>query len=98
MQGIGKSGVMLFLLMAPTGLLALTGCRGWHSSQKLSWERDEQIDQLWLAGYGYNNPNPDHRRRGEPLEHFDGRTTDEPIHQQILSGMVSGFFQAIFSD
>lgn len=33
-------------------------------------------DRLWRAGYGFNNPNPERMRNGQPLLNFDGSVAD----------------------
>lgn len=33
-------------------------------------------DPLWHAGYGFNNPNNERMRNGEPLLNFDGSVAD----------------------
>ncbi len=33
-------------------------------------------DPLWHAGYGFNNPNPERMRNGQPLLNFDGSVAD----------------------
>lgn len=52
-------------------LLALVGC----TTKKK--KEDTYVDQLWRAGYGYNNPNPDRKKEGLPPVDFDGRVHRE---------------------
>ncbi len=33
---------------------------------------DREVDRLWREGYGFNNPNPERVRNGQPPLNFDG--------------------------
>jgi hypothetical protein len=50
-----------FLLLA-----ALFGCT---TQQK---KEETEVDRLWRAGFGYNNPNPQRKKEGLPAVDFDG--------------------------
>jgi hypothetical protein len=38
---------------------------------------DERLNELWKAGYGFNNPNNERRKKGLPPQNFDGTYEDE---------------------
>jgi hypothetical protein len=53
----------------------LVWCAGCHNYRMTDWfnnERDRKVDRLWQQGYGYNNPNPNRIRDGQPPLNFDG--------------------------
>ena len=35
-----------------------------------------ETDHLWREGYGFNNPNSDRIRAGQPVQNFDGSIND----------------------
>ncbi len=51
-------------LMLATILFFGSGCA--------SDQPESEADRLWKQGYGYNNPNADRLRNGEPPVNFDG--------------------------
>ncbi len=52
-------------LLLPFLVVALLGC----TTER---KKDTEIDRLWRAGYGYNNPNPDRKKEGLPPVNLDG--------------------------
>ena len=44
--------------------------RGWFENL---FHEETEIDRLWQQGYGYNNPNPDRIKKGQPVLNFDGK-------------------------
>lgn len=38
---------------------------------------DDSLNQLWLEGHGYNNPNPERKKKGLPPLNFDGSPTED---------------------
>jgi hypothetical protein len=37
---------------------------------------NKELDALWRAGYGFNNPNPERIKQGLPAVDFDGKVRD----------------------
>src|SRR5688572_11823453 len=64
---IGSGGPLdnriLSIALASLVVSACAGC---------AKDRDRDVDRLWRAGYGFNNPNPDRVRNGLPPLNFDG--------------------------
>lgn len=58
-----KRAILILLTLA--ALLAPTGCA-------TDGEDDPDLNDLWRQGYGFNNPNPERIRNGEPPLNFDG--------------------------
>ena len=56
-----------------TGCLLLTGCAADDTKKETTGGVD--IDQLWREGYGFNNPNPERKRKGLPPVDFSGRVS-----------------------
>jgi hypothetical protein len=59
--------------------LIATGC----ATQPKS-EYDEYVDSQWRQGYGFNNPNPERIRKGQPPVNFDGSVEDGSWHWSDL--------------
>jgi hypothetical protein len=53
-------------ILAVLALAILSGCAKKRDPMK------EHLNDLWLEGYGFNNPNLDRIKRGEPPLNFDG--------------------------
>lgn len=53
--------------------LLLTGCATDDTKNETTDGVD--IDQLWRDGYGFNNPNPERKRKGLPPVDFSGRVS-----------------------
>lgn len=60
----------LILHVALLLILFLIGC---SPPPKRKDPGSEELDSLWRAGYGYNNPNPERRKQGLPPVDFDGQ-------------------------
>ena len=56
---------LLFLLVALTALHA-AGCKSAPDPQ------EQELNELWREGYGFNNPNADRIRKGLKPLNFDG--------------------------
>ena len=60
---------MLFLVVLVSTFTS--GCKSSNSLDYRPWDADDYgFDQLWREGHGFNNPNVDRIRRGQPPEDF----------------------------
>lgn len=59
------------LRFAASALLMLLAA-GCASDSEYS-KRKRETDELWRAGYGFNNPNAERLKEGKPPLDFDGR-------------------------
>ena len=59
-----------------TLLLAYLGLSGLFGFGDEDEEEGFDPDELWRQGYGFNNPNPERIRNGQPALNFDGSVAD----------------------
>lgn len=59
--------------------------------EQQSKQMREQLNDQWLAGYGFNNPNPERKRQGRPLVNFDGSEV-KPESTSFLGSLLEGLF------
>ncbi len=81
-----RSDSRLFLLLLAITLVP-AGC---VSDPEPHDDINHQLNQQWLQGYGFNNPNVERRRRGLPPLNFDGSVHKEPSFLEcLLEGLFS---------
>ena len=92
-----RSSMVGLLLLSHAVAFAL-GCRSWHPDYSLTPSaEEEQIDSLWRQGYGFNNPNPERIRNGQPAVNFDGReATLENEIGDFIGRMIGNAITFIF--
>lgn len=61
-KAVGKTVLLVGIVLVAVVL---------HSNDDDS-ESDSGANHLWKQGYGFNNPNPDRIRNGQPVLNFDG--------------------------
>ena len=72
-----KEACVATVKLAATGLFLLTSSifKGWLNAKDKDRKRFDP-DPLWRAGYGFNNPNAERIRNGQPVLNFDGSVAD----------------------
>lgn len=84
--------VLLFVLCANCGCTAgfwqyRTKQRALREQQAVRDSARDDIDSLWKAGFGFNNPNPERIKQGLEPQNFDGSigTEKKPGYLDQLS-------------
>lgn len=69
---------IFFLALAAT--IAFSGCRAIRPDYSLfKTDHQEQVDQLWRQGFGYNNPNADRIKNGQESRALKFRRTTKHV-------------------
>ncbi len=86
---------IFFLALAAT--IAFSGCRAIRPDYSLfKTDHQEQVDQLWRQGFGYNNPNADRIKNGQEPLNFDGQpNTFESAATDIGERAIGNVFAAV---
>ena len=66
-------------------LISGAGCRTPRTSEERAM--DDQFNQHWRDGGGFNNPNVERKKQGLPAQNFDGK---EP--PSFWDGMIRALF------
>ena len=65
-----KTRICIVLMM----VIPIAGCRSIRPDYSFfKSEHEEEIDELWRQGAGYNNPNSDRIKNGQTPLNFDGK-------------------------
>lgn len=89
-----KTAIFFFALAAT---IAFSGCSTLRPDYSLfKTEHEEQVDQLWRQGFGYNNPNADRIKNGQEPLNFDGQpNTFESAATDIGERAIGNVFAAV---